>query len=245
MWYSCGRPQAVAQLGHQDLHLERLHLVGEHLPEVLGVEVGQRPGLDVLAAVGVALGVGVADARYPQLVELVVLADPGEGDAVVDLADLVQRPRRVVGHDHDARGRRWWPPATGPGRCPSGRTRPGPSSPAREPRSTAWSWLAALRPATLDEAGEQLGHLVIGHGGEAAGGDRGDQRVDAADQVGATGGRVLVGRLVQRLDGQLDRRVPVQPVAEAELDGGPGVPATRSRWRCTRSPRSGRRSRRR
>ena len=88
------RSQPGAQLGHQDLDLERLHLVGEHLAEVLGVEVGQRTGVDVLAAVGVALGVGVADTRDPQLVELVVLAHAGEGDPVVDLADLVEGPGR-------------------------------------------------------------------------------------------------------------------------------------------------------
>src|SRR5690606_21915788 len=33
---------------------------------------------------------------------LVVLADPGEGDAVVDLADLPQRVARVLGDDGDA-----------------------------------------------------------------------------------------------------------------------------------------------
>ena len=43
-----------------------------------------------------------ADAGDAQLVELVVLADPGEGDAVVDLADLAQRGRRVLGADEDA-----------------------------------------------------------------------------------------------------------------------------------------------
>jgi hypothetical protein len=40
----------------------------------------------------------------PQLVELVVLADAGERDAVVDLAHLAQRLRRVLGDDHDAVG---------------------------------------------------------------------------------------------------------------------------------------------
>jgi hypothetical protein len=67
-----------------------LHLVGEHLPQVLGVEVGQRTGVDILPTVRVALGVGVADAGHPELVELVVLAYAGEGDPVVDLADLVE-----------------------------------------------------------------------------------------------------------------------------------------------------------
>src|SRR5580704_7726078 len=95
-------PGGVAQLGDQDLDLEGLHLVGEHVPEILGVEVGQPPGVHVLAAVGVPLGVGVAHAGHPQLVVLVVLADTAEGDAVVNLADLVQRARRILGHDHYA-----------------------------------------------------------------------------------------------------------------------------------------------
>jgi hypothetical protein len=82
-----GRPD----LGDEDLDLHRLHLVGEDLAEDLGVLVGQAAGVDVLAAVGVALEVGVADPGDAQLVELVVLADAGEGDAVVDLADLAQR----------------------------------------------------------------------------------------------------------------------------------------------------------
>src|SRR6202042_2158010 len=95
-------PETGTQLGHQDLHLERLHLVGEHLAEVLGVQVGQRTGVHVFPAVGVPLGVGVAYTGHAQLVELVVLSHAGEGDPVVDLTDLVQRPGRVLGHDQDA-----------------------------------------------------------------------------------------------------------------------------------------------
>ena len=86
-----------ADLGHEDLDLHRLHLVGEDLAEDLGVLVGQAAGVDVLAAERVALQVGVADAGDAELVELVVVADAGEGDAVVDLADLAQRVRRVLG----------------------------------------------------------------------------------------------------------------------------------------------------
>ncbi len=59
------------------------------------------------------------------------------------------------------------------------------------------------------------------------GGDRGHQRVDAPDQVGPAGGRVLVGRLVQRLDGQLHGIVAGHPVPVAELDGGAGVAPAR------------------
>ena len=94
----------VADLDHEDLDLERLHLVGEDVAEHLGVLVGERVGLHVLAAVAVALEVGVADPRDAELVELVVLAHPGEGDAVVDLADLVERRARVLGRDEDAVG---------------------------------------------------------------------------------------------------------------------------------------------
>ena len=139
-------PAVGAQLGHQDLDLEGLHLVGEDVAQELGVEVGQRPGVDVLAAEGEPLGVGVADPGHPELVVLVVLAHPGEGDAVVDLADLVERARGVLGHDEHAVGRRRWPPASVPGRCPSGRTRPGPSSPARGRRRRAWSSEPPPRP---------------------------------------------------------------------------------------------------
>src|SRR5207248_11296224 len=57
-----------------------------------------------LAAVGEALRVGVADAGHAELVELVVPAHTGEGDAVIDLVDLVQRARGVLGGDEDALG---------------------------------------------------------------------------------------------------------------------------------------------
>jgi hypothetical protein len=92
----------VADLGHEDLDLHRLHLVGEDLAEDLGVLVGQAAGVDVVAAVLVALQVGGADAGDAQLVELVVLADAGERDAVVDLADLAQRGDGFSAHDGDA-----------------------------------------------------------------------------------------------------------------------------------------------
>ena len=91
MWNTWSWLGVEADLGDEDLHLHRLHLVGEDLAEHLGVGVGQAAGVDVLAAVLVALEVGVADAGDAELVELVVLADPGERDAVVDLADLVER----------------------------------------------------------------------------------------------------------------------------------------------------------
>jgi hypothetical protein len=78
----------LADLGDEDLHLQRLHLVGEDLPEDLGVLVGEAARVHVVTAVLEALEVGRPHAGDAQLVELVVAADTGEGDAVVDLADL-------------------------------------------------------------------------------------------------------------------------------------------------------------
>ena len=43
--------------------------------------------------------------------------------------------------------------------------------------------------------------------GPLGAGDAHDHRVDAADQVGAAGGGVVVGRVVERLDGDAQRRV--------------------------------------
>ncbi len=91
-----------AHLGDHDLDLEGLGLLGEDGAERLGVRVGQRASRDVGAVVGVAAQVGVADARHAQALELVVAADGGEGDAVVDLRHLVQRPGRVLGDEGDA-----------------------------------------------------------------------------------------------------------------------------------------------
>ena len=87
---------------------------------------------------------------------------------------------------------------------------------------------AALPLGPGDQGAEALGHLVLGHQAVALGVDHGDERVDAPHQVGAAGGRVLVGRLVEGLDGQVDRLVPAQALAVAELDGGAGVTAARA-----------------
>ena len=91
----------AADLGDDDLDLERLGLRGEHRAERLRVRVGQAAGGDVLAVVGVAAQVGVAHAGHAQVLELVVLADGREADPVVDLGDLVQRARRVLGGERD------------------------------------------------------------------------------------------------------------------------------------------------
>ena len=94
----------VADLGDEDLDLHRLHLVGEDLAEDLGVLVGEAAGVDVVAAVLVALEVGRPHAGHTQLVELVVATDAGERDAVVQLADLAQGLGAVLGDDGDAVG---------------------------------------------------------------------------------------------------------------------------------------------
>ena len=62
-----------------DLDLVRLGLLGEDRPQGLGVGIGQCPGGDIGAVVGVAAQVGVPDAGDAQVLELVVLADGGEG----------------------------------------------------------------------------------------------------------------------------------------------------------------------
>jgi hypothetical protein len=91
----------LAQLGDHDLHLVRLVALGEDRPEDLRVPVGQPPGGDVGAVVLVSPGVGVADPGDAQVLVLVVAADRGEADPVVDLADLVQRAGRVRRYQQD------------------------------------------------------------------------------------------------------------------------------------------------
>ena len=92
----------AADLGDDDLDLVGLGLLGEHRAQGLGVGVGQAARGDVGAVVGVAAQVGVAHPGHPQVLELVVLADRGEGDPVVDLGDLVQRPAGVLADERDA-----------------------------------------------------------------------------------------------------------------------------------------------
>ena len=94
----------VPHLGDDDLDLVRLGLLGEDRAEGLRVGVGQRPPGDVTPVVRVAPQVGEAHAGHPEVLELVVLADRGEGQPVVDLAHLVQRGRAVLGHHEDAVG---------------------------------------------------------------------------------------------------------------------------------------------
>ena len=80
------------ELGDEDLNLQGLHLVGEDLAEVLRVQIRERACVHVVTGIGETLRIGVANAGDAQLVELVVLANAGESDTVVDLAHLVKRP---------------------------------------------------------------------------------------------------------------------------------------------------------
>jgi len=92
----------LAHLRDHDLDLVGLGLLGEDRAERLRVGVGQAAAGHVAAVVGVAAQVGEAHTRDAQVLELVVLADGREGDAVVDLADLVQRPGEVLADEQDA-----------------------------------------------------------------------------------------------------------------------------------------------
>src|SRR5207249_2753015 len=80
-----------------------------------------------------------------------------------------------------------------------------------------------------DEGVEALRHLVPAHSLEAVRGDGGDGGIDAPHGIGTAGGGVLVGRLVQAPDCELDRRAAVEAVAIAELDGGASVAAAGAR----------------
>jgi hypothetical protein len=95
----------VADLGDEELDLVGLlPAAGEDGAEGLGVGVGQAPTGDVAAVVGVAAHVGQPHSGDAEVLELVVAADGGEGDAVVDLGDLVQRLGGVLRDEQHATG---------------------------------------------------------------------------------------------------------------------------------------------
>ena len=95
----------VPHLGHEQLDLVGLlAAAGEDRAEGLGVGVREAAAGDVAAVVGVAAHVGQPDAGDPEVLELVVAADGGERDPVVDLADLVQRLGEVLRDEDDAVG---------------------------------------------------------------------------------------------------------------------------------------------
>src|SRR5437868_2212650 len=91
-------------------------------------------------------------------------------------------------------------------------------------------WVASCRSAlgslALDQGVEAFRDFVLAHPLEPACGDGGDGGIDPPHRVGTAGRGVLVGRLVQALDRELDDLGAVESVAIAELDRGPGVTAT-------------------
>ena len=74
------------------------------MPSVWAYALARPRPVTSRAVVGVAAHVGEPDAGDAQVLELVVAADRGERDPVVDLADLVQRLRRVLGDEQHAVG---------------------------------------------------------------------------------------------------------------------------------------------
>jgi hypothetical protein len=95
----------VPDLGDEDLHLVGLVATGgEDRAERLGIGVGEAASGHVTPVVGVAAHVGQAYARDAEVLELVVATHGREGDAVVDLAHLVQRLGRVLRDEQDPVG---------------------------------------------------------------------------------------------------------------------------------------------
>ena len=86
------------------INLEEIDDVVEYVLEISGRPFDKAKAArgDVLPVVLVSGHVGVADPGLAQVLELVVPADRGERDPVVDLADLVQRAGRVRRNEQDA-----------------------------------------------------------------------------------------------------------------------------------------------
>ena len=94
----------VGDLGDAQFDFVRLGLLGEDGSQRLGVHIGELAAADVAPVVGIAARVGVLDAAAAQAVELVESAHRRETNTVVDLTDLLQRARRVLGHEQHAAG---------------------------------------------------------------------------------------------------------------------------------------------
>src|SRR3954454_7430581 len=100
--------------------------------------------------------------------------------------------------------------------------RPGRPAAAARTRSQGCGLPQARRDALV-----ALGQVGVLQTCPAGCSDRGDDRVDAAQCVGAAGRRVGVGRLPQRPAGEVDGAVAVEVGTPAELDDGAGVQAAR------------------
>ncbi len=94
--------RVLPHLGDDDLDLEGLGVLGEDGAKGLRIGVGEPARGDVGPVVGVAAQIRIPDAGDPEVLELVVLPNRREGDPVIDLRDLVQRPRVVLGDEENA-----------------------------------------------------------------------------------------------------------------------------------------------
>ena len=95
--------------------------------------------------------------------------------------------------------------------------------------------------SSLSAGDERLGAaaVVVADTGVAVGGDRGDDRVDTADRVGAAGGGIFVGGFEEGLDRKVGYFADVHALAVAELHDGAGVEAPEpvDAWSALRSGR--------
>ena len=196
----------------------------------------------------------MAHARDPQHLELVVLADGRERDPVVDLADLRERARPVVGDDeHAGRALECHEAATAGDALPRviravlhhllgrdverhvhglrppaldhGATARAPTGPAD--LRLAFMWTHPLAPA-VEQCSAALLHVGVVEAAEAVGVDRGDEREDAAHEIGPAGRDVFVGGGEQRADRERDGVVERHAVGPARLDPVAGVHAART-----------------
>src|SRR4051794_41793600 len=101
-----------------------------------------------------------------------------------------------------------------------------PPSSASMSKSALYLWIRSqARSSSLhlpfgrlafDERAEALRHFFVGDPLETVHGDGRDGGIDPTDGVGATGGRVLLGCLVEPLHGQLDGGGPVHALGPAQ-----------------------------
>ena len=233
------------------------------VPEQLGVGVGQPSAGDVAPVVGVAADVGDADARVAQRLELVVAADGREPDPVVDLRDLAQRRRVVLRDEQHAAGEGEHHDAAAARDPLAGQLRPvaqelvdggverhrhgaAPGCAGEERGGGTDRSAAGARGAAGHDGRGDLVDVGVRVAHRAVAGDRHHHRVDVADEVRAAGGGVVVGGVVERLDGGADRAVQVGGGVVQLLERDCGRTPSRSRRRGSpASPRSGRRWRRR
>src|SRR3954454_2850104 len=85
--------------------------------------------------------------------------------------------------------------------------------------------LRCVLPQDGGDPSEALGEIVVVDTGPAVGRDRGDDRMDPAQGVGAAGRRVGVGRFPQGATGEVDGAVAIEVGPPAELHDGAGVEA--------------------